>query len=269
MSLIDNLRIEQSNSAVDLISTLQTVELNIIELCNRTCSFCPRSDSTLYKNLNNQMSVNTVKSIASSLKSINYSNRISIAGFGEPFLHKQLVEYVKILSTAGNPKWIEIITNSDFLSYNKISELVNAGCTNLTISMYDKDISDEITQLVRDLPIDLTFKHCYSGNMTLVNRVDILSNSSSLNINKPCYLPFYKMLIDWNGDVIICNNDWGRESIFGNVNKSSISDLWLHSKLTNIRETLSHGLRKNINPCKKCNIDGTMYGSQSFQIFIK
>ena len=28
--------------------------------------------------------------------------------------------------------------------------------------------------------------------------------------HKPCYYPAYMMMIDWNGDVFLCTQDWNR-----------------------------------------------------------
>ena len=30
-------------------------------------------------------------------------------------------------------------------------------------------------------------------------------------------LSYYKMFVDWNGDVLFCSNDWGREIVIGNL----------------------------------------------------
>ena len=36
-------------------------------------------------------------------------------------------------------------------------------------------------------------------------------------IRHPCYYPFSRALIDWNGDLLLCSNDWGRALVVGNV----------------------------------------------------
>lgn len=267
MSSITNLRNEQSHNATDLTSTLQTVELNIIEVCNRTCSFCPRG-TPLYKNTNNKMTIEVIRAIATSLQEMNYTNRISFVGFGEPLLHKQLPQFINEISKNVSAKWIEIITNGDYITYDKVKELSDAGCTHLTVSMYDSDISTSVSNMLSTLPIVLTFKHLYHSFDTLVNRTEILENIQILDINKPCYLPFYKMLIDWNGDVVLCNNDWARSVLFGNVTSESISDIWLGKQLNYYRQHLKNGDRKLLNPCNRCNINGTLYGKDSFNLFL-
>ena len=50
-----------------------------------------------------------------------------------------------------------------------------------------------------------------------------------------CYYPYYKMFVDWNGDVLFCSNDWGREIIIGNLLKQSLYDVWMSDKMKEIR----------------------------------
>lgn len=258
------------NTVDSVESTLKSVELNVIEICNRSCSFCPRSDIELYPNSKYHMSLDTVKSIGSDLQEINYSGRISFAGFGEPLLYKNLPEAIKILKDKiHNVKLIEITTNGDFLTKEKIEELAIAGCHRLTVSMYDRDISKEINALSKNIDIQIAFKHCYEQRfeLNLVNRVDIFKKENVLSRNARCNLPCYKMLIDYNGDVLICANDWDRQGIVGNVHAESIKNIWLGSTLTKYRKNLIDGFRGNLNPCKFCNIIGTIQGNESAEFF--
>ena len=46
---------------------------------------------------------------------------------------------------------------------------------------------------------------------------------------KSCFRPFRTFYVLWNGDVIPCCADWGRELILGNVREHTISEVW-HSE---------------------------------------
>ena len=50
----------------------------------------------------------------------------------------------------------------------------------------------------------------------------------------------YKMFVDWNGDVLFCSNDWGREHVVGNLSKIYVT--WL-ANWRNIRKRLAEGNR--------------------------
>lgn len=266
---IDQLRYTQQYGVHDLLSTLKTVEINPVDVCNRTCSFCPRSDTTLYPNTKEKISLDLILKIAKDLKSIDYTGRVSFVGFGEPLLYKSLVAAVKIIADQVACEWIEINTNADFLTRAVATELSLAGCTNITVSMYDSDISPLLQEQLKDIDLDLTFKHCYEEKfeVSLINRNDIISQKLILNKEKECYLPFYKMFIDWNGDVLVCCNDWGRQGVVGNLHNASIKEIWLSEEMTQYRSFLKNGDRKSLNPCKYCNINGTRYGEESFKFF--
>jgi len=82
-------------------------------------------------------------------------------------------------------------------------------------------------------------------------------------------LPFYKFFIDWDGKVLLCNNDVGKVTDMGNIYNETIQDIWLGKKFNAYRKHLLAGDRKNCNPCNRCNIQGTLLGKESFDIFEK
>ena len=268
-SQIEKLRLLQSEGSTDILSTLRMVEINPIEICNRKCEFCPRADDDLYPNQNLKIAQETIYKIANDLQEINFDGRVGFVGFGEPTLHKELCQLIKIIKTVDNIKWIEVNTNGDFLDKNKIKNLADAGCTTLTVSMYDNDISKTLYELAEGIDIEIVPRHCYPEKfeLKLVNRIDMLREDKKINHNRNCYLTFYKMFIDWNGDVLVCSEDWGRESNVGNVLTESIKDIWLGRKLLEYRKNLIHGNRSNCGPCNKCNINGTLFGKTQAERF--
>lgn len=50
--------------------------------------------------------------------------------------------------------------------------------------------------------------------------------------------PLRYMAVHFNGDVVLCCYDWQREISLGNLNKSSIYDIWNSKKYKNIRHTI-------------------------------
>ena len=80
--------ITEKNSA---LNSLVVIEINLTELCNRKCVFCPRVDPEIFPNRNLHMSLELSEKIASNLKKINYQGRLSFSGFGEPFLTKNFL----------------------------------------------------------------------------------------------------------------------------------------------------------------------------------
>ena len=254
-------------------SMLQSVSINPTELCNRTCSFCPRSNKKVYPNRNLHISEDTVIKLCNDLTEINFNNRIGFVGFGEPLLHKNIFNCLRIVrDIIPDIKWLDVNTNGDNLTKEVIEELYEAGCTHLAISMYDEDSTLHFEELKGSIPISIIYRHHYNSdnnyNLNIVNRTEMLENKNISYNDKPCYIPFYKAVIDWNGDVMLCDNDWGRNNIFGNIHNETFKNIWFGEKFNNIKRRLSNS-RKECHPCKNCSVNGIMRGSESVEIFKK
>ena len=98
----------------------------------------------------------------------------------------------------------------------------------------------------------------------MVDRKNNITADKIENITNVCYLPFYKMFIDWNGDALVCDNDWGRKGVLGNIHVTSIKDIWFGDEIMSYRKKLLKGLRAEKSPCNTCNIKGTVHGKESF-----
>lgn len=262
-----DLQYQTINSAFEF----KSVEINPIESCTRRCSFCPRSDPSKYPNSKNRVTVETCKRIALELKENNFCGRIGFVGFGEPLLHPELEECIEVIrDILPDIPYIEVNTNGDLLTTQRIKSLYKSGCTNIAVSMYDKDITNDIIEKKEDTPIDIIFRHHYDSstnfNLNIVNRSNITYGSEVLNLNSKCYIPFYKLMIDWNGDLLPCNNDWSRALKFGNINNMSLRAIIGGEKFFNFRAALTAG-RRTQSPCSKCNVCGTLRGEQEFNNF--
>lgn len=265
---LHKLRIEQSSGALDELSSLRSVQINPVDICNRFCEFCPRSNPDIYTNKNWVIAESTTQKIADDLKEINFTGRVGFVGFGEPLLHKKLTKQIEIIAQT-NARWIDINTNGDFLTADKIKMFADAGCTHIMVSMYDKDITNELMEMKGNENIEIIPRHCYPERfeLTLVDRTNNILGEKLENVAKPCYLPFYKMFIDWNGNVLICSEDWARKGILGNVNDTSVKEVWLSEAAMSYRKSLAKGNRSEQSPCNTCNINGAVYGKESFDIW--
>jgi radical SAM protein with 4Fe4S-binding SPASM domain len=266
--------IHLGNADVGLMSSLITVEFNVTELCNRVCVFCPRVDPATYPNRNLNMDVKVVEKAARDLAAIGSSARISFSGFGEALLHRKFLDIVRAVRAILPRNFIEMNTNGDRLTPEKIRALMDAGMSALYVNLYDGPEQREkfdalfaaagvTSYQLRDHWID-SFGLTLNNRSGMVDQPEIGVGPLKEPLTKPCYYPFYKMLIDWNGDVLFCSNDWGREIIVGNVMRQSIVEIWLGDALFDIREKLAVGDRRHA-PCSGCSVDGTLHGASSFE----
>lgn len=260
----------------DEMDALQSITINPTELCNRTCHFCPRHDPKIYPNQNLHMSEETAKRLASQLKSIDYKNKVIWSGNGEPLLNKSLLNLIKIVND-DNPQLRihELNTNGDKLTIPLIDDLFSAGINHIMVSVYDGEKSlEKFKELFREYDsASYTLRRSYYHNLDLTDFTNrggttILNSHVRFNKNK-CYLPFYKLFIDWNGDIMLCCEDWRKitkDILKLNINTHSIKEIWMSEVLNRYRTRLKEGDR-SLSPCNSCNIHGERVGEEYVKIF--
>jgi radical SAM protein with 4Fe4S-binding SPASM domain len=80
-----------------------------------------------------------------------------------------------------------------------------------------------------------------------------------VDTNNLCFYPAYSMAVDWNGDVLLCVQDWNKRLRFGNLNGQSLFETWQAKALHKRRLKLMQIGRDN-EPCSNCNADGCFHG---------
>ncbi len=259
------------------------VEFNIAGNCNRNCSFCPVSNPEIYKKTNEFLAINLFEKIISDLKDINYSGKILFSAFSEPLLHKQIDKLIFIAKNNLPNSRIEIVSNGDLLTEKKLKQLYESGLDTINISLYDgKEQIDKFKNMSKDLPEDfvvLRRRYYEDGNfgITISNRTGLIDSNLfrdrnenaifELPLKEKCYYPFYMILVDYNGDLLLCPHDWSKKAIIGNLITENIIELWKSKKLESIRKSLSKSNR-NFEPCKSCDVLGTLIGEDSFNAWI-
>lgn len=275
-----NQRHETANIHSSVLPGLSTIELNISELCNRTCSFCPRHDPTVYPNQKLFMTLETVQSLRDQIEQTDWYGEIHITGFGEPHTHPYLDEIVKIIGGC-NQTFVEITTNGDRLidtgeGIDLTIHMFKNGLDLLTVDCYDgeKQYADRIMiakKISRHGKIRLRNHHDTGNAQELINEYGFNNRSGIMGgegIQNKCYLPFYKTLIDWDGGMVLCCNDWHRkEGHMGNILTDGLVASWNSQRLNSIRASLSKGNRQGV--CAGCSINGTKFGESSFQLWQK
>lgn len=245
------------------------VDLSITELCNKTCPFCPRADSEVYPNQRLHMPLALASKIANELKELDYHGAVVLCGFGEPTLHPQLDVLVAILATARTR--IELVTNGDFLTSRRIRDLASAGLGYFVVSMYDgphqvAGFKEMFAEAGLDEERWFTLRDRWHSEedgfgLKLTNRAGTVSVGlqEPVDVHHPCFYNTYQLTIDWNGDVLLCPQDWSKKIKFGNLALQSMSEVWTSPALHKRRMQLIKG-RRTASPCNVCNCDGTLHG---------
>ena len=228
----------------------EIIEINPTELCNRACSFCPRGSG--YPNLNQNLSLKDAQILFDKVKEFNYNGNFHITGFGEPTLNPNFVKIVELFRTNKNIK-IKMTTNGDFIGKKDFSWFSNFD--QIRISIYDGDERyEEVKQLTKNYSM-VDIKKQYENVHSFNNcggwfPVDDL-------VDKTCHIPFYRLKIDWNLDVRLCCHDWKVKKVIANLKNDTLKNIWYES-FKEVRQELIQNNRKNISPCNKCNVNGTI-----------
>ena len=261
------------------LDSILTVEINTTELCNRTCAFCPRHDPKIFPNRNLHLTVKGATTIAEELSDNSFNGKISFSGFGENLLNPWFPEIIKEFRFELPHATIECNTNGDKLDVDYITNLFKSGLDLLYINLYDgieqMQHFDEMLAEARIREEQYKYRMHWGDfekhGLILNNRsgvmdwVGVEETAIETLKGKPCHYPFYKMFVDWNGDVLFCSNDWGREHVVGNLLTMSLHDVWFSKPMTKIRKRLMKGDRSH-SPCNKCSVDGSLFGKPSFDL---
>jgi len=232
------------------------LDIEVNTACNRRCSYCPNSqfERGLMKN-NIEMKEGLYKKIIDELAEINFTGRISPIFYGEPLLRKDLAELMKYTHKKLPRATIKMTTNGDLLSVEKYLELVEAGVKKFLITEHGKGKSPAIKKLFKFLEKnpEKKVKIIYSkfeGDTPLYNRGGLV-NPEETDYSPRCLKPHNPLVVDAEGNVIICCNDYFSSVKFGNLNKEKLVDVWNKPAFKKIRKEIRQGNFK-LDICKKC-----------------
>ena len=213
------------------------IEINPTELCNRRCSFCPRSST--YPNQNLNLSIDDAFIIKQRLNEIDFNGRLHFTGQGEPTLNKKLFQIAKIFDYEKR-----IVTNGDFLS-NEIFDVFDV----VTISVYDKNDWHKYSKWKK-----AKLRKQWIPETIMNNCGGFFDNEP---VPGPWHYPFYKAYIDWNLDIRLCCHDWKDKIVMGNLREERFDSIWYGKKYNEYRIN-----QRSKSPCKNCNVIGTLEGKQ-------
>lgn len=268
------------------IPIFSIIEFNLYGTCNRNCSFCPVSDPLSYEKKHEGITLQLFEKIVNDLVDVNYQGKILFSAYSEPLLHKDINTLISTAKQKLPLSRVEIVSNGDLLTAVKLKQLFDAGLDTISISMYDGDHQIEhFNAMTASLGLDntqvvLRRRYYKDGNygITISNRSGLINsneyrdeNESGINtlpLHEKCYYPFYMILVDYTGDVMLCPHDWSKKLSFGNVQDKSIWEIWEGKALNAIRYNLSNNNR-NFFPCSKCDVLGTLMGQDSFDSWIE
>ena len=228
-------------------------------------------DEKIAPNTYNKMEFDLIDKLVLDLIDINYEGAFCLCGYGEPMLHKDYLKIVNKLAAVGP---VEIITNGDAVNKSSLLKIYQSNASRLLISLYDgPEQLEKFPKMIEETGVPKEFvilrDRWYSDKIDfgvkLTNRTGTIEigNQPEVNIKQECYYTAYQVLIDWNGDVFLCPQDWQRRNAMGNIMQKKFFDIWNGKILSKYRNKLLNGDR-SLSPCNSCNADGTVYGTNHY-----
>lgn len=208
-----------------------------------------------------------IKKLCKGLKNMGFKGSVVLCGYGEPMLHKNVFEICDEISKVA---FVEVVTNGDTLNEKNIKKLFLSNVNKLLVSMYDgPEQKKKFLEMVKKSGVpddfvilrDRWYDETKDYGLKLTNRTGTINVGiqEKINVNAKCFYPSYQMLIDWNGDIFLCPQDWQRRITMGNLMQKDLFDIWTDKIIERYRKKLLLGDR-DISPCNKCNAEGTVLG---------
>ena len=251
------------------------VEISESGVCNRKCSFCPRSAPD-FKEVKEFISPSLHSKLINDLEKEDYKGVIRYSGFVEPMLDKNIYNLISETKEKLQFSRIEIVTNGDVLNIPRLKRLFKSGLSTLLISVYDgPEDAKKFEKMCKDANLtksQYVIRHRYYSEkqdfgLTISNRAGMMENAKYKigSLKEPskdkCFYPSYTFFMDYNGDVLMCPHDWGKKIILGNMKESTFKEIWTSKKAILIRRRLKSSDR-NFSPCNVCDVKGDLIGKK-------
>ena len=198
-------KIQLYNYKGNILPLPTEIEISESGTCNRSCSFCPRSDPS-FEDKKEFINDDLHEKLCIELNELNYKGTIRYSGFVEPMLDKNIYNLIKMVKNNLPNSNIEMVTNGDPLNLNRLNKLFQHGLNRILISAYDdKETAEKLEKLCDDANLTkdqyIVRHRYYSENkdfgITLSNRSGLMKNAEfkipelEEPLKNPCYIPSY------------------------------------------------------------------------------
>jgi MoaA/NifB/PqqE/SkfB family radical SAM enzyme len=235
------------------------------------------------------MSVELFKKIVDECVELGITH-VRVHNYGEPFVDRKLVEKVRYAKERGI-KEVGMISNGSLITEAVARGMVDAGLDAINISVdasgkdvfestriglkYDKVIAN-IERLVRiraesgkrrpKLILSFVRQNNSADEQAFIEHwrriadkihiTDLHNWGGTLHqesdVNYPCYRPWLTFTVLWDGRVSLCCADFDGHTILGDMNTSSIKEIWNNDLYRSVRrEHLESG---GPDVCRACDL---------------
>lgn len=229
------------------------VEIETNSDCNRRCRICPRHK---HPRADAYMSEALYRRLLDQLADMGFHGRLSPVFYNEPLLDERLERLVAAAKARLGRVQIVLFTNGSLLTGARLDALADAGVDTFIVSLYERNRrADEApaTSAIRAASARARRRVRYR----VLGEEDDLSTSGGLvPVANPvtrtrCLQASTSCVVDHQGNVVLCCNDYYTEHTFGNIGREHLRDIWDKPAYRQLRADLRAG-RFTLDICKAC-----------------
>ncbi len=235
------------------------ISIETINRCNSTCSFCPANkneDKRPFARMDEEL----FKKIIEELHNLNYDGYLNLYVNNEPFMDKRIEDwYIYASEKLPNAKML-LYTNGTLITEERFLKIIPV-IDKMIINNYSEtlEIHDNVKHIIEYVQTheelwdkDITVQIRYIKEI-LTNRAgEAPNNKRKKKSEKVCIMPYTDFTIYPNGNVGLCCSDALEKTNYGNLNDSSLYEIWTSDKYRKLREVIGNN-RDNYGFCEGCD----------------
>jgi MoaA/NifB/PqqE/SkfB family radical SAM enzyme len=246
-------------AAIKPFPLFSLVEIETINRCNNTCTFCPvnrNADTRPFRLMDRRLFI----SIMEQLRELGYAGKVGLFSNNEPLLDDRISEFAEITRKYLPGAFISILTNGLLLTVEKLNTLMKY-IDELAIDNYEDNL--ELVEPVREIRDYCIKNKVYRDKIkiwlrrkdeVLTNRAGQARNRSKIRrpLRSSCSYPFMQLVVRPDGKVSLCCNDALGQMTMGDLTAEKIIDVWHGERFRHVRECLLKG-RRFVSLCGSCD----------------
>ncbi len=133
------------------------------------------------------------------------------------------------------------------------AKLNNFGMTDEQIAKFGEDFKDITDEHLLVNPMGWTYSQEYDFKLGIRPETG-QEGSVPLKENRiVCPYPFYRMVVNFNGDISVCELDWTMTTVVGNASQEAMLDIWNGQRMHDFRMMHLEGRRREHKACEQCS----------------
>lgn len=244
--------------AQQTLPLFESIQIETINRCNNTCSFCPvnkNMDSRPLQTMADELFINIVHQ----LQRLDYAGSICLYSNNEPLLDQRIVDFHRMVKAQLPKAFLYLLTNGSRLTIQLLEDLM-PHVDRLVINHYGDELqlNDHMKGIVdycsgRPVWQNKVVLHLRKRNEYLTTRAGQAGNRHAIKpLGISCIYPYYQFIVRPDGKVSQCCNDALGQVTLGDLAKESLTDVWLGQPYRRLREQLIKG-RANLPLCSGCD----------------